>query len=162
MAAIVLTSATVLAGGAWTGTAPGAPGTQTVSGTITTSIDLSPFCTSVTINTTMALQEITNFASGGYTGQAAGLKSASVAFNFNQDFAVTTGLDYLINTTLSGLGDFFYCDIKPTSSARGTSNPSYVFELILAEYMPIVGNVGDKATVGVTFPVNFAWARLTS
>lgn len=164
MAALTLTSATVLAGTGWTGTAPGAPGTQTVSGTITSSTDLSAFCTSVTLSFAAALQDATNFASGGFTGNVIGLKSGTVQLNFNQDYVVTTGLDFLINSTLGGVGNStgFYLDIKPTSSARGTSNPSYVCHILMSEYPPIVGNVGDKAAVGVSWVTNFAFARLTS
>lgn len=164
MANLTLTSATVLAGTAWTGTAPGGPGTQTVSGTISSSTDLSAFCSSVTLGFAAALQDVTNFASGGYTGNVVGLKSATIQLNFNQDYVVTTGLDFLINSTLGGLGNTagFYLDIKPTSSARGTSNPSYVFHCLMSEYPPITGAVGDKATVGVSWVSNFAFARLTA
>jgi hypothetical protein len=135
-----------------------------VSGTITSSTDLSSFCNSVTLGFKAALQDVTNFASGGYVGNVVGLKNCDISLGFNQDFAVTTGLDFLINSTLGGLGNStgFYLDIKPTSAARGTSNPSYVFHILMSEYPAVAGNVGDKAGVSVSWMSNFKFERLTA
>ena len=89
MAAFSLTSATVLIGTTWTGTAPGDPGTQTVSGTITTSTNISTMLTQVDVGLTVAQLEITNFGSGGWKQNTVGLKEGTLQLNFNQDFAAS-------------------------------------------------------------------------
>ena len=43
MSVLVTTAKTLLIGAAWTGDAPGDPGTQTVAGTITSASNLSAF-----------------------------------------------------------------------------------------------------------------------
>lgn len=159
MSAIVLTTAKIQIGSAWTGTAPGAPGTQTVSGTITTPTDISSYVKSIGIPLTAATQDATTFGSGGYVINLAGLKSGQVAISFVQDMA-TSALDSILWTF--GLGSSLYVDIMPTSSARGTSNPSYVCQAIFTGYTPIQGAVGNLNAFDSTLPMTGAFARLTS
>lgn len=160
MAVVVLTSATVQLGTAWTGTAPGTPGTQTVSGTISSASDVTTYTRQVEFPLSAATQDATNFGSGGYTLNVVGLRSSAVSLTFNQDFA-GSALDQIIMTTL-GFGSTIYVDVRPTSAARGATNPSYVFACLLTEWTPVAGSVGDLVMPSVTWPVTGAWARLTS
>jgi len=115
----------------------------------------------VAINLATTTQDATNFGSGGFVNVLAGLKSATVAMTFNQDFAASQ-IHSLINTTLGGLGATAYLDIKATSAVRSATNPSYVFAVILTEYHPVMGQVGALATFGVTWPSTGAFVALTS
>ena len=160
MANLVLTSTMPLFGTAWTGTAPG-PGNPTVSGTITSTTDFSTFAKQITINQNVAMQDMTTFGDGGFITQKPGLKGADITIDFNQDFAaasatdVTFGAAYLAST-------LYYVDIKPTSAARSTTNPSYVYAVYVSAY-PVIGQtVGDRASVTVGFAVTGTFARLTA
>lgn len=161
MAAIVLTSATISAGTAWTGTAPGSPGTQTISGTITSVSDLSVYCTSVQIPLVIGTQDATTLGSGGYRLMLPAIKSSDVALALLNDFAASA-LNDILRTTLGGLGATVYLDIKPTSAARSTTNPSYVFACLITQLQPVMGAVGNLNAMSLTWPATGAFATLTS
>lgn len=159
MASLVLTSATTLYGVAWTGTAPG-PANPTVSGTISSSTDHTDHIRQITLNMNVAMQDLTTFGDGAFISQKPGLKGADITIDYNQDFAAgnidaTYGAAFLAGTLV-------YIDVKPTSSARGTGNPSYVYACYVSSYPPIGQTVGDRAAVQVGLAVTGTYARLTS
>jgi hypothetical protein len=159
MASLVLTSATTLYGTAWTGTAPG-PANPTVSGTITSSTDFSDHIRQVTLGMKAAMQDFTTFADGSFTTQKPGLKGADITIEFNQDFAASS-VDATFGAAFLA-GTLVYLDVKPTSSARGATNPSYVYACYISDYPTIGQSVGDRASVQVGFAVTGTFARLTS
>ena len=165
MAVFALSSATVLMGTGWTGTAPGDPGTQTVSGTITSSTNISAMISEIDISMDADEIDYTNFASGGWRQKTIGLKAGTIQITFNQDFAASQ-VDALfgIGGTLMPFGGTgpYYIDVKPTSSARGTTNPSYVAQLVPLSYTPLSGAVGALATVQIQIPTTGQIARLTA
>jgi hypothetical protein len=165
MAAFSLTSATVLIGTTWTGTAPGDPGTQTVSGTITTSTNISTMLTQVDVGLTVAQLEITNFGSGGWKQNTVGLKEGTLQLNFNQDFTASQ-IDALFGIGGSAIpfggSGTYYVDVKPTSSARSTTNPSYCFQVYNTQYQPISGQVGSLAVGQLQLTITGQIARLTA
>lgn len=159
MATLVLTSATVLTGTGFTGTAPG-PGNPTVSGTISSSTDWSDHIRQVTINNTAAMQDFTTFGDGAFVSQKPGLKSADISIDFNQDFAASN-----VDATFGAAqlaGTLYYIDIKPTSASRGSTNPSWVYAAYVSDYSPLSNAVGDRTGTTVSFKVTGTFARLTS
>jgi hypothetical protein len=168
MAAFVLTSESVTVGDTWTGTAPGAPGTQTISGTISSGDDLAAYVTDgVTISWDADMQDTTNMASGGYRSFIAGLSSGSdITLTMLSDFA-SSKLHAIITALMpNGIarpGDSeIYIDVKPTSSSRGSTNPSYVMAVLPMSYTPFAGAVGDKAMSTWVLKVTGAFGTLTS
>jgi hypothetical protein len=159
MASLVLTSATLLTGTAWTGTAPG-PGNPTPSGTITSTKDWSTATRQITINHSASIQDFTTFGDGGFLAQKPGLKQGEIQLEFNQDFAASE-VDAVWGAALLA-GTLYYLDIKGTSAARGTGNPSYVYACYVSSYTPVGNAVGDRAAAPVTFAVTGTYARLTS
>jgi hypothetical protein len=159
MAAFVLTSAKTQTGTAWTGTAPG-PGNPTVSGTISSAVDRSDHIKQVTINNNVAFQDMTTFGDGAFITQLPGLKGADITIDFNQDFAASQ-VDAIFGAGFLA-GTLFYLDIMPTSAARGSTNPSYVYACYVSQYTPIGATVGDRAGVSIPFAVTGSFARLTS
>lgn len=159
MASLVLTSATVLTGTAWTGTAPG-PANPTVSGTISSSADWSDHVRQVTFGPKVNMQDFTTMGDGGFFTQKPGLIQADLSIEFNQDFAASS-VDAIFGAGLIAK-TLFYVDIKPTSSARGSTNPSYVCAAYVAEYPAMSNAVGDRAAVTVNFGVTGTFARLTA
>ena len=162
MAISVPTSATLLLGTAWTGTAPG-KGNPTVSGTINsgsgTYLDATPWLTTANPDLTAAVQDGTTFADGGYEAVYAGLKAGMLNLTFINDFASAQLADKL-NTI--GLGGSVYFDLKPTSSARGTSNPSDVGQAIITSLPRFNASVGNLSVVSVSWKLNGTFATLTS
>lgn len=159
MAALVLISCSVQLGTAWTGTAPGAPGTQSISGTITSASDISVFATAVEVPKKVDVKEWTNFGSGGYVLKTPGLKSAALKIGVNQDFAASQ-LDSIIRGF--GLGTLVYYDVKPTSAARSATNPSEVGAAYITSYTPIVGKVGDLLVLTFDWEITGKFDTLTS
>jgi hypothetical protein len=164
VAVFALTSCYVAVGTAWSGTAPG--GTTTPSGTITTPTDISDMVTSVDISFDSDELDHTSFASGGWRQKITGLATGTIALTINQDFAAGRG------DALFGLGgtvgfqpgqsDPYYIDIRPTSAARGATNPSTVAAWVSTSYQPVNGSVGDLAVITLTLPMTGRPARLTS
>lgn len=159
MGAFVLTSATVLTGTAWTGTAPG-PGNPTVSGTITSSVDRSDHVRSVSFGPKLKMEDFTTFGDGGFVVQKPGLMSADLSIEFNQDFA-SSQIDAVFSVGHVA-GTLFYLDIKATNASRSATNPSFVCAAYVTEPTPISGAVGDRASYNVSFAVTGTFARLTS
>mgnify|MGYP000901236070 CR=1 FL=1 len=164
MSVYVITNATVLAGVAWTGTAPGEPGTQTVSGTITSSVDLTAMLDEVELSLAADELDFTHMASGGWRIKRPGLKAGTGKLNFHQDF------DASQVDARFGLGGTFgfasastlYLDIKPTGASRSATNPSYVLQFLNLGYQPFGGGVGAKSISPFSFPTTGLVARLTS
>jgi hypothetical protein len=159
MAALVLTTATTLTGTAFTGTAPG-PGNPTVSGTISSSVDRSDHIRQITMNLNVGMEDFTTFGDGAFITQLPSLKGADLSLEFNQDFAASQ-VDAIFGAGFLA-GTLFYIDIKPTSAARGSTNPSYVYACYVAKYPPIGQQVGSRAAATVDFAVTGTYARLTS
>ena len=162
MAAFVNTSRMVLLGAAWTGTAPGLPGTQTVSGTITSSSDISAYVKSGNPSTNAAMQDGTTFGNGSFVVQYPGLKSGDdITFEIVSDFAAAA-IDSIVRTTLGGIGSLVYLDLKATNSARGAPNPSFVAAAYISSYVPVQGSVGDLGMGSLTLTVTGKFDYLTA
>ena len=164
MAVFALTSCYVGVGIAWTGTAPG--GTSTPSGTLNSGTDISEMVTQVEMSFESDELETTGFAAGGWRQKITGLATGSLSLTINQDFASAAG-DELFG--LGGTVGFnpgqstpYYIDIRPTSAARGSTNPSYVAAWVSTSYQPVNGSVGELAVITLTMPMTGRPARLTS
>lgn len=163
MSVYVITASTLLCGTAWTGTAPGDPGNQSVSGTISSSTDVSAMISEVSLAVNADIVEFNHMAANGWRIKKTGLKAGQGSITFNQDFAASQ-VDALF-----GLGGTFgfatsplYGDLKAQVASRGSTNPSYVFQFLNAGYTPISGAVGAGAAVPFTFETTGQIARLTS
>ena len=162
MAVFALTSCYVGVGTAWTGTAPG--GTTTPAGTITTPTDISAMCTSVELSFESDELDFTSFASGGYRQKITGLATGNINLTINQDFAASQG-DALfgIGGTVGwapGQSTPYYIDVRPTSAARGATNPSYVAAWVSTTYQPVTGGIGELAVITLSLPLTGRVARL--
>ena len=125
MAKLVLTDATI-----------------TLAGT-----DISANVASVTLTSSAAEVETTAFGQGAVT-RTGGLKDNSVALAIHNDYSAVEGLVYpLIGGTTSIV-------ITPNGTAIGSANPSYSATVLITEWTPVNGAVGDLATVDVTWPIS--------
>jgi len=160
MAVATLTAPKVLVGTAWTGTAPGSPGTQTVSGTISGSTDLSVWANEVALPESVAMQDASNFDSGGFVLNVPGMSSMKASITFLQDFAASASY---VTIAANAIGKtLMYFDVNPTTSARSATNPSIVFAAYIDTFDFLTAKVGDVPVFQLGLTVTGKWAHLTS
>ena len=119
--------------------------------------DFSDSLAAVTLDVSREQLEITAFGDSArrYIG---GLQDSSVTLSFHQDFA-SGSVD---STVWSNLGGTVAIVVKPTSGAVSATNPSYTFNALVVQSTPFSSNVGDLATMDVTWPVDGAITRGTA
>ena len=120
------------------------------------SVDFSSSLAAATLDISREQLEITSF---GNTARRyiAGLQDASLTLSFHQDFAVGS----VDSTLFTNLGGTVAIAIRPTSSAVGSANPEFRFNALVVQTTPFASNVGDLATMDVTWPVDGAITRGT-
>ena len=120
------------------------------------SVDFSTSLAAATLDISREQLEITSF---GNTARRyiAGLQDASLTLSFHQDFAVGS----VDSTLFTNLGGTVAITIRPTRSTVGTANPEYRFNALVVQTTPFASNVGDLATMDVTWPVDGAITRGT-
>jgi hypothetical protein len=125
--------------------------------TINGSTALSSYLTQVELKA--SANDVTTTAFGStWVTRVAGLKEGTLTLAFNQDYAAST-----VDATLWPLiGTNATVVIKPTSSAVGTSNPSYTAVCLVTDLTPVSGQIGDLATFSVTWPTNGTVSRATA
>lgn len=119
--------------------------------------DFSDSIAAVTLDISREQLEVTSF---GNTARRyiAGLQDASVTLSFHQDFAAGS----VDGTLFSNLGGTVAIVIKPTGGSVTSSNPSFSFNALVVQTTPFSSNVGDLATMDVTWPVDGAITRGTA
>jgi hypothetical protein len=119
--------------------------------------DFSDSLAAVTLDVSREQLEITAFGDSArrYIG---GLQDSSVTLSFHQDFAAGA----VDSTIWSNLGGTVAIVIKPTSDSVSATNPSYSFNALVVQTTPFASNVGDLATMDVTWPVDGAITRGTA
>ena len=127
-------------------------------GVVINNIDLSDHVASVTINQNIDAVETTAFGDGGRT-RIGGLEDSSISLDFHQDFAsgdVDATIAPLVGTTTSfNIGPF------GTAIAAAGTAPRYTGTVLVTEWTPLNGTVGDLSTASVTWPVSGVIARGT-
>jgi hypothetical protein len=112
----------------------------------------------VTINQNVDAVETTAFGDAGRT-RTGGLQDSSITLDFHQDFA-SGDVDATIAPLVGGTASF---DIAPFGTAVGAAGtaPRYTGTVLLTEWTPLNGSVGDLSTASVTWPVSGVVARGT-
>ncbi|MFI7042587.1 hypothetical protein ACIBI0_38420 [Microbispora rosea] len=121
------------------------------------SVDLSDHITKITFHGEVDDVDNTAFGSQWRTRQG-GLKDGSVEIEFNQDYAsakVDATVWPLFGTTTT-------VTAKATSAANSATNPQYSASVLVREYSPLDGSVGDLNKTSVSWPTNGAISRATS
>lgn len=114
----------------------------TINGT-----DFSQSLAAVTLDITAEEQETTAFGNA-YRQRISGLKDASISLDFHQDFGAAS-----VDATLWPLlGSNATVVVTPTGSTASTS-PAYSGVFLVTEYQPYASNVGDLATLSVSWPL---------
>jgi predicted secreted protein len=118
---------------------------------------LASYLTQVELKTTA--NDITTTAFGStWVTRVAGLKEGSLTLQFNQDYAASA-VDAVLWPLL---GTNATVVIKPTSTAVSASNPAFTAVVVVTDYTPISGNIGDLSTFSITLPTTGAISRATA
>lgn len=118
---------------------------------------LASYLTQVELKTSATDITTTAFGSSWVT-RVAGLREGSLTLTFNQDYAAST-----VDATLWPLlGTNATVVIKPTSTAVSANNPSYTAVVLVNDYTPISGNIGDLSTFSITLPTTGTVSRATA
>ena len=131
---------------------------------------IGEYISSVTINTPEDVVETTAFGPVGARTRTSGLKDHSVALEFHNDFA-SGAMESIIDGI--GIGQLTNLVIKPTSAAISSTNPAYradnsgsgatkAGQVLVSEWTPLNGAVGELSTVSVTWPVSGQIVRATA
>ncbi len=120
--------------------------------------DVSSYTKKAEVAVEVEEKDVTTYASLGWKLVIGGLKSGTLAIEFLQDFAATK-LDSLMWPLL---GTNIAFEVRPDQAAVGTSNPKYTGTVLVKEWSPVQGSVGDEATVGVSYPTSGAVVRATA
>lgn len=120
--------------------------------------DLSTYAKKAELAVEVEEKDVTTYSSLGWKVVLGGLKSGTLALEFLQDFAATK-LDSIMWPLFGTVVAF---EVRPDQAVVGTSNPKWTGSVLIKEWAPISGSVGDEATVGVSFPTSGAVTRATS
>lgn len=103
-------------------------------------------------------KDTTTFSSGKAKEVLGGLESGDVGVTFKNDYAVG-----MLDQVMWGLRRTVVTwTARADAGAVTTSNPQYAGSILINEWTPISGSVGDVAEVDVTFPLSGPMTRVTS
>ena len=124
---------------------------------IVNSVDVSDHVASVTLNSSIDVVETTAFGTTGARTRIGGLADNSITLEFHQDYAsgsIEATVYPLLGTTTTVV-------VKPNGGTTSATNPSYTSTVLVAEWTPLNGAVGELATASVTWPVSGAITKAT-
>jgi hypothetical protein len=117
--------------------------------------DISADVAAVTLSSSAAEVETTAFGQGAVT-RTGGLKDNSVTLSIHNEYSSIEGLIYpLIGSTATIV-------VKPNGTAVGTANPSYSATVLVTEWTPVNGAVGELNTADVTWPISGTITKATA
>jgi len=122
------------------------------------SVDVSDHVASVTLNSSIDVVETTAFGTTGARTRIGGLADNSISLEFHQDYASSS----IEATVYPLLGSTTTVVVKPNGSTTSATNPSYTSTVLVSEWTPLNGAVGELATASVTWPVSGAITKATA
>lgn len=120
--------------------------------------DVTQWTAKVELDDKFEEKDTTTFASGKAKELLGGLESGEVGITFKNDFAAAA-LDSIMWALRRTVVTW---TARADAAAVTTSNPQYSGSVLINEWTPISGSVGDVAEVDVTFPLSGPMARVTS
>lgn len=126
----------------------------TINGT-----DLSSSIARAELAINVADVDVTDFGSAGYTELIGGLKSGTVSIDFHQDYAagsVEATIFPLLGTIATAV------IISGNGTAASSTTPAYTATVLVNNWNPVSGAVGDLSTVSVTWPTSGAVSKATA
>ena len=121
------------------------------------SVDLSNHIVNVKLEETFADVDTTAFGSSSKT-RVAGLGDHKVTLDFQQDFAsasVEATIYPLVGTTTTVV-------VKPVNTTTTTTNPTYTFTVLVTDWNPLEGKIGELLMSSVTWPISGSVTKANS
>lgn len=100
-------------------------------------------------------QDSTTYGSAGWKEFLGGLKSGELSLNYLNDVAAAA-LDSIMWALFGTVVTF---EVRASNAVVGASNPSYSGSILVKEWKPIGGGVGDINAADVSYPTSGAVAR---
>lgn len=122
-------------------------------------VDLSAFVSNVSLSSSADAIETTNFSSGGARERVSGLKDNSVTIDFMNDYAAAS-VEATVFPLIGSTAIAF--EILPNGTAVSATNPKYTGSLIVVDWTPVNGAVGELLTASVTWPITGAITKATA
>lgn len=122
--------------------------------------DLSDHCSKIELSAEVEDKDVTTFASLGWKEVLGGLGSGTLGLSFKNDFAATE-IDSIMWPLFTGRTPVAF-EVRASNTSVGASNPKYTGEILVKEWKPIVGSVGDVAESEVSYPTSGQVSRATS
>lgn len=113
------------------------------------SVDLTDRIAQVSLEMSFAEVETTAFGNTAVT-RVAGLGDHTFTASFHQDFASSE----VEQTIYPLLGTTTEITVKPVNITTATDNPLYTFTVLVTEWAPVSGSVGELLTADVSWPVS--------
>jgi hypothetical protein len=126
----------------------------TINGT-----DLSSSVARAEIAMNVADVDVTDFGSAGYTELIGGLKSGTVSIDFHQDYA-SGSVEATIFPLLGSIATAVI--IAGNGTAASSATPAYTATVLVNNWNPVSGAVGDLSTVSVTWPTSGVITKATA
>jgi hypothetical protein len=126
---------------------------------INSTSDLSASTLDVSVDMSAADVDTTAMGAGGHQ-RMQGIRDDKFAITALSDFSAT-GLDSVIWPLFNG-GSAFLVEVAANGTLISNTNPKYSGTVILTEYTPISGAVGDAAKTPLTLPVTGVITRGTT
>lgn len=121
------------------------------------SVDLTGSVAQVSLDMSFDEVDTTAFGTTART-RVAGLGDHSFSASFHQDFATST-----VEPTIYPLvGTTTTITVRPVNITTATDNPLYTFTVLVNQWAPVSGSVGDLLTADVTWPVSGAITKTFS
>ena len=122
-------------------------------------VDLSSFVSNVSLSSSADAIETTSFSSAGARERVSGLKDNSVTIDFMQDYAASA-VEATVYPLIGSTAVAF--EILPNGTAVSATNPKYTGSLIVTDWTPVAGAVGELLTASVTWPITGAITKATA
>lgn len=119
-------------------------------------VDLSDHITSVALGTVFDLVEVTEMGSIAkkFVG---GLENNTLALEIQQDF----GIGQVESVIYPNRGLRINAIVRPVDGPLSATNPEYTFQVLVSEWAPLTGSIGNLATVSVSWPIFGAITKTT-
>lgn len=121
------------------------------------STDMSAYFDSIELELESEAKDVTTYGSAGWKEFLSGLKSGSLKLKLKQEFTATVdGFFYGLFGTVTTF------EVRADQAAVSVTNPKFTGSVLVNQYNPLTGSVGDDATMSLSFSTSGAVTRATS
>lgn len=118
-------------------------------------VDRSSWVSKIELAVEVEEKDVTVFTSLGWKEVLGGIKSGSIAITFKNDMA-DDSLDELMWALLGTVTTF---EVRAVNTTVGASNPKYTGSVLIKNWTPVAGSVGDVNEASFTYPTSGAVTR---